>query len=80
MQTNDINGLKNRAKFRENGDCGYVLKPAYLRHRPAHPKRTKIHLSVHFFSFNIYFIIILFILVIYLFYYLLFIFILLFIF
>ena len=30
-QTDDDQNLLNRAMFRGNGGCGYILKPRYLR-------------------------------------------------
>ncbi len=31
-QTEDKPNLYNRAKFADNGGCGYVLKPEFLRY------------------------------------------------
>ena len=49
MQTYDINGLKNIAKFKDNGGSGYVLKPTYLRDQNHHsPQLIKVHFTVSF--------------------------------
>ena len=46
---NDVDTMANLGKFRENGKCGYVLKPEYLRFDNA-PPSPPIRLYVHVIS------------------------------
>ena len=41
--------IVNNGMFRQNGSCGYVLKPTYMRQPGMHP-HAPIRLSIHFMS------------------------------
>ena len=49
LQSFDTSTLKNAAKFRDNGNCGYILKPLALRSQ-GYPEATvtlKVNVSIH---------------------------------
>ena len=46
QQTPDLFLRLYRGRFRENGSCGYVLKPEYLLSRTASPGRARITLNI----------------------------------
>jgi hypothetical protein len=49
-QTNDLHKHFNFGKFRENGQCGYILKPSYLLSRQPINMPSPIKLTIHLIS------------------------------
>lgn len=49
-QTPDLPMRINRGKFRENGQCGYVLKPDFLRTYPPTPRAPAVRLTLQIIS------------------------------